>query len=104
MLAFVSSIDKRNIFSHPSNISPPSPVALFALIQQPPYQGATNIVSLTAAELRSRVMRVPKIVEINDEGKTVPEGAAKHYIVLIWAPWSIACLNFEGVMADLSLE
>ncbi|RUS14297.1 hypothetical protein BC937DRAFT_94043, partial [Endogone sp. FLAS-F59071] len=87
--------------------------ALFALIQQPPYQGATNIVSLTAAELRSRVMRLPlaepKIVEVDDQGKTmpaeiVPEGAAKHYIILIWAPWSIACLNFEGVMADLSLE
>ncbi|RUO95758.1 hypothetical protein BC936DRAFT_143292, partial [Jimgerdemannia flammicorona] len=87
-------------------------------MQQPPYRGPSKIVPLTPDELRTRVMRKqpePKIVELDDAGQPVSTesskaseeevgaGAAKHYVVLFWAQWSIACLNFEGVVAELSL-
>lgn len=39
-----------------------------------------------------------KITEIN------PDDDTKYWIVMLYANWSVACLNFEAVFAKLSLE
>ncbi|GAN05211.1 conserved hypothetical protein [Mucor ambiguus] len=53
----------------------------------------------------------PRITEIdeNEEPKDKGDGKklnldAKYWIVMLYANWSVACLNFEAVLAKLSIE
>lgn len=74
-------------------------VAISTLFPQPWYQGPTKIEELTEDRFRKQVQRknAPKITNVEDE-------PPKYWIVMMYANWSVACLNFEAVLAKLSLE
>jgi hypothetical protein len=54
----------------------------------------------------------PRITEIDDTKQTSSTdnkskadlGDAKYWIVMLYANWSVACLNFEAVLAKLSVK
>lgn len=55
----------------------------------------------------------PRITEIDDDEKNTKEEKkdkkkidldAKYWIVMLYANWSVTCLNFEPVLAKLSIE
>jgi hypothetical protein len=87
---------------------------------QPWYRGPTKIFELNDAAFRDRVLlkkpvtvpvdeiKGPRITEIDEveekkEDKK-PEVNAKYWIVMLYANWSVTCLNFEPVLAKLSIK
>ncbi|ORZ13562.1 hypothetical protein BCR42DRAFT_330642 [Absidia repens] len=109
-------------------------VILSTLCPQPWYQGPTKLVELTETAFRQRVcankkpssspssrptspststttatattipasdINGPRITGIDDD-----EGdkKIKYWVVMLYANWSVACLNFEAVLAKLSLQ
>ena len=60
----------------------------------------------------------PRIVELDDNGEPKEEEGkekedkkekkldldAKYWIIMLYANWSVACLNFEAVLAKLSIQ
>ncbi|KAI8145944.1 thioredoxin-like protein [Fennellomyces sp. T-0311] len=93
-------------------------MVLSTLFPQPWYQGPTKIVELSENTFREEVQRKrssdgPRITEITDENRDVSskskgKGKAtqftKYWVVMLYANWSLACLNFEAVLAKLSLQ
>jgi hypothetical protein len=43
----------------------------------------------------------PRITEIEDDDDN---SNAKYWVVMLYANWSVSCLNFEAVLAKLSLK
>ncbi|CAO3596540.1 unnamed protein product [Absidia cylindrospora] len=106
-------------------------VILSTLFPQPWYQGPTKLVELTETTFRQRVcakekssssrptspststttttsttipasdINGPKITEIGDDEDN---NKIKYWVVMLYANWSVACLNFEAVLAKLSLQ
>ncbi|ORY89997.1 hypothetical protein BCR43DRAFT_499827 [Syncephalastrum racemosum] len=76
-------------------------IVLSTLFPQPWYQGPTKIIELSESDFISKVTKKPKskerIVEVNEEGP-------KYWVIMLYANWSVACLNFEAVLANLSLK
>ncbi|KAI9023027.1 hypothetical protein CLU79DRAFT_791911 [Phycomyces nitens] len=99
---------------------------LSTFFPQPWYQGPTKIIELSENMLRERVLKSkknkgkspaysdvddikgPRITELKsddeEEVEETPTPASKYWIVMLYANWSVSCLNFEGVLAKLSLE
>lgn len=44
----------------------------------------------------------PRITELNNQGSE--DHKVKYWVVMLYANWSVACLNFEAVLAKLSLR
>lgn len=70
---------------------------LSTLFPQPWYQGPSKITELSEDMFREQVQRK----KTNGKGKQKP---VKYWVVMLYAHWSVACLNFEAVLAKLSLE
>ena len=54
-------------------------------------------------------MKGPRITEIVDEDEKPQQQKqqsfdAKYWVVMLYANWSVACLNFEAVLAKLSIK
>ncbi|KAF7724123.1 Thioredoxin- transmembrane protein 2 [Apophysomyces ossiformis] len=97
-------------------------IFLSTLYPQPWYRGPSNIVELSEDSFRSKVLRKrrgksarkideikgPRIVEVKSDEETTTEDEAdngpKYWIVMLYANWSVSCLNFEGVLAKLSIK
>ncbi|KAI9484443.1 hypothetical protein BDB00DRAFT_855745 [Zychaea mexicana] len=98
---------------------------LSTLFPQPWYQGPTKIAELSETKFREEVQRKrladgPRITEVTSESEEGPstttatkrkdkgKGKAgqytKYWVVMLYANWSLACLNFEAVLAKLSLQ
>lgn len=71
----------------------PMLLALSTLFPQPWYQGPTKITELSQDELFNKV-----------KGSKDKKPASKYWVVMLYANWSLACLNFEAVLAKLSLK
>ncbi|KAI9321739.1 hypothetical protein BX666DRAFT_1905203 [Dichotomocladium elegans] len=65
---------------------------LSTVCPQPWYRGPTKIVELSDETLKKDVQR-------KHQGKP-----NQYWVVMIYANWSLACLNFEAVLAKLSLK
>lgn len=62
------------------------------------------MIELTESTFRERVLlkqakSTPKIQEVNEDEEEI-----KYWVVMLYANWSVACLNFESVLAKLSVE
>lgn len=68
-------------------------IALSTLFPQPWYQGPTKIVELSQEDLHTKV-----------KGSKNKKPSSKYWVVMLYANWSLACLNFEAVLAKLSLK
>lgn len=109
-------------------------IVLSTIFPQPWYRGPTKIFELNEAAFRDKVIhsakpksssstssstsstlpideiKGPRITEIdeNEEKKEKKEKKldldAKYWIVMLYANWSVACLNFEAVLAKLSIQ
>lgn len=101
-------------------------IVLSTVFPQPWYRGPTKIFELNDAAFRDKVLlkkpatvpvdeiKGPRITEIDDEvvetkGKKKtqekkPEVSAKYWVVMLYANWSVTCLNFEPVLAKLSIK
>ncbi|KAI8090291.1 uncharacterized protein B0P05DRAFT_530172 [Gilbertella persicaria] len=107
-------------------------IMLFTIFPQPWYSGPTKIYELNATAFREKVLRGsgkspkpsfssstsssstmpvddikgPRISEIDnmDLSNKKVEPEAKYWIVMLYANWSVSCLNFEAVLAKLSLQ
>ncbi|KAI9485595.1 MAG: hypothetical protein EXX96DRAFT_598386 [Benjaminiella poitrasii] len=107
-------------------------IVLSTLLPQPWYRGPTKIYELNEAAFRDRVLksasktpksstssssssstvpveeiRGPRITEITEDkekDKKTDVEAVKYWIVMLYANWSVACLNFEAVLAKLSIQ
>ncbi|KAI7877652.1 hypothetical protein K492DRAFT_12351 [Lichtheimia hyalospora FSU 10163] len=66
---------------------------LSTLFPQPWYQGPTKITELSQEDLRTKV-----------KGSKDKKPSSKYWVVMLYANWSLACLNFEAVLAKLSLK
>ncbi|KAG0172718.1 Thioredoxin- transmembrane protein 2 [Apophysomyces sp. BC1034] len=87
---------------------------------QPWYRGPTNIIELSEQAFKTKVLRKkrgsarkideikgPRIVEVKSDEETAEEDeeiGPKYWIVMLYANWSVSCLNFEGVLAKLSIK
>ncbi|KAG0762023.1 hypothetical protein G6F57_006518 [Rhizopus arrhizus] len=79
-------------------------IVLSTLFPQPWYRGPTKVIELTGSTFRERVLlkqakSTPKIQEVNEDEEEI-----KYWVVMLYANWSVACLNFESVLAKLSVE
>lgn len=79
-------------------------LVLSTLFPQPWYRGPTKVIELTGSTFRERVLlkqakSTPKIQEVNEDEEEI-----KYWVVMLYANWSVACLNFESVLAKLSVE
>ncbi|KAI8639342.1 hypothetical protein BD408DRAFT_350178 [Parasitella parasitica] len=108
-------------------------IALSTFLPQPWYRGPTKIYELNEAAFRDKVLgspnpkssssstttststmpieeiKGPRITEIVEDEKEVKEKKelgldTKYWVVMLYANWSIACLNFEAVLAKLSVK
>lgn len=91
-------------------------LVLSTVIPQPWYRGPTKIFELNDAAFRDKVllkkpesvpvddMKGPRITEIKDTEEKKPDVNAKYWIVMLYANWSVTCLNFEPVLAKLSIK
>jgi hypothetical protein len=102
-------------------------IVLSTFFPQPWYSGPTKIFELSEAAFRDRVLKStkpssssstisvdeikgPRITEIDDNGNEVSDAKKdttpdpKYWIVMLYANWSVACLNFEAVLAKLSVQ
>ncbi|KAI8067078.1 hypothetical protein BC940DRAFT_239350 [Gongronella butleri] len=72
---------------------------LSSIVPQPWYRGPSKVVDFTEAAFRTKVYpkKPQKIVEIDPT-------LTKYWAVMLYANWSITCLNFEAVLAHLSLD
>ncbi|ORX57614.1 hypothetical protein DM01DRAFT_1334211 [Hesseltinella vesiculosa] len=73
---------------------------LSSVVPQPWYRGPSRVAELTESAFRSKVQQKSsqnKIVEIDP-------AEPKYWVVMLYANWSITCLNFEAVLAHLSLD
>ncbi|KAL0090600.1 hypothetical protein J3Q64DRAFT_1806974 [Phycomyces blakesleeanus] len=102
---------------------------LSTFFPQPWYQGPTKIIELSENMLREKVLKPkknkgkspaysdvddikgPRIIELKSDDEEVEVEAAdrvtptsKYWVVMLYANWSVSCLNFEGVLAKLSLD
>ncbi|KAI9362162.1 thioredoxin-like protein [Pilaira anomala] len=94
-------------------------IVLSSVFPQPWYRGPTKIFELNEAAFRDKVqlkksttvpvedVKGPRITEVEDENEKdtkKPEIDSKYWIVMLYANWSVTCLNFEPVLAKLSIE
>ncbi|GAA5810457.1 hypothetical protein MFLAVUS_003878 [Mucor flavus] len=99
-------------------------IVLSSVFPQPWYRGPTKIFELNEAAFRDKVqlkkpttvpvdeIKGPRITELDANEKEVkkpaetkkPEIDSKYWIVMLYANWSVTCLNFEPVLAKLSIE
>lgn len=101
-------------------------VVLSTVFPQPWYRGPTKIYELNDAAFRDKVLlkkststttsideiKGPRIVEIDETKEKEPKKSekkkldldAKYWIVMLYANWSVTCLNFEPVLAKLSIQ
>ncbi len=96
---------------------------LSTVFPQPWYRGPTKIFELNDAAFRDKVLlkkstttsvddiKGPRITEIDEkepeqkkDDKKKLDLDAKYWIVMLYANWSVTCLNFEPVLAKLSIE
>ncbi|KAI8078690.1 uncharacterized protein BX664DRAFT_342490 [Halteromyces radiatus] len=105
-------------------------IVLSTIFPQPWYRGPTKLIELTESSFRNKVCPVkkkptssssstttsspssttstvpineikgPRITEIDDDNNN----NVKYWVVMLYANWSISCLNFEAVLAKLSLQ
>ncbi|KAI8331505.1 hypothetical protein BC941DRAFT_438567 [Chlamydoabsidia padenii] len=87
-----------------------------SLFPQPWYRGPTKLIELTESSFRAKVcpankkkptptipitdIKGPRITEITQDDSTM----VKYWVVMLYANWSVSCLNFEAVLAKLSLK
>ncbi|EPB91323.1 hypothetical protein HMPREF1544_01840 [Mucor circinelloides 1006PhL] len=108
-------------------------IVLSTIFPQPWYRGPTKIYELNEAAFRDKVLHTakskpssststistgeikgPRITELDENGEPKEdkedkeekklELEAKYWIVMLYANWSVACLNFEAVLAKLSIQ
>ncbi|KAI8372987.1 uncharacterized protein BYT42DRAFT_578787 [Radiomyces spectabilis] len=99
-------------------------IAISTLFPQPWYQGPTKIIELTESAFRQRVLKPskkssakntmpiediegPRITEVHSdsaEESSASSASVKYWVVMLYANWSVSCLNFEGILAHLSLQ
>ncbi|KAI7885463.1 thioredoxin-like protein [Mucor mucedo] len=91
-------------------------IVLSTVIPQPWYRGPTKIFELNDTAFRDKVLlkkpegvsvddiKGPRITEISETDEKKPEVNAKYWIVMLYANWSVTCLNFEPVLAKLSIK
>ncbi|KAI7873060.1 hypothetical protein BDF14DRAFT_70152 [Spinellus fusiger] len=104
-------------------------IALSTFFPQPWYQGSTKIIELTESMLKDKLkskkkkgkapaytstdtIKGPRIVELTSDGEEPEEpkesetktDTAKYWVVMLYANWSVSCLNFEGILAKVSLD
>lgn len=108
-------------------------IVLSTVFPQPWYRGPTKIYELNDAAFRDKVLlkkptsssststttsiddiKGPRIVELDesatdkdvkkDDKKKKLDLDAKYWIVMLYANWSVTCLNFEPVLAKLSIQ
>lgn len=102
---------------------------LSTVFPQPWYRGPTKLAELTETSFRAKVCPIkkkssasstpststttatmpasdikgPRITEIKDDEDDSNHNA-KYWVVMLYANWSVSCLNFEAVLAKLSLK
>ncbi|KAG1459103.1 hypothetical protein G6F56_006238 [Rhizopus delemar] len=69
-------------------------ITFSTIFPQPRYQGPTKVVELTMSTFQEKVLKKAKIQEVSDD----------YWVVMLYANWSLACLNFEAVLAKLSMD
>ncbi|KAI9246613.1 thioredoxin-like protein [Sporodiniella umbellata] len=69
-------------------------IVFSTLFPQPRYQGPTEVSELNLTGFQEKVLKKAKIQEIVDD----------YWVVMLYANWSVSCLNFEAVLAKLSIE
>ncbi|KAI7902615.1 uncharacterized protein BX663DRAFT_509870 [Cokeromyces recurvatus] len=104
-------------------------IILSTIFPQPWYRGPTKIYELNEAAFRDKVLKSnttkspkpsskstvpvedikgPRITEITEEEdkkeEEKTEDEVKYWIVMLYANWSVSCLNFEAVLAKLSIQ
>ncbi|KAI9267024.1 thioredoxin-like protein [Helicostylum pulchrum] len=99
-------------------------IVLSSVFPQPWYRGPTKIFELNEPAFRDKVqlkkpttvpvdeIKGPRITELDANEKEAkkptetkkPEIDSKYWIVMLYANWSVTCLNFEPVLAKLSIE
>lgn len=72
--------------------------------------GKSSKPSSSSSTVHVDEIKGPRITEIDDE-KVIEEKKKesnmpdpKYWIVMLYANWSVACLNFEAVLAKLSVQ
>ncbi|KAI8985885.1 thioredoxin-like protein [Pilobolus umbonatus] len=84
-------------------------IVLSSLFPQPWYKGPTKIFELTEAAFKDKVLKSKsrfgsaKITELSSDDESAKDDP-KYWIVMLYANWSVACLNFEAVLAKLSMQ
>jgi hypothetical protein len=113
-------LNKKRLKEHRNNNSF---IVLSTIFPQPWYRGPTKIFELNDTAFKEKVLlkkqqqqttiddiKGPRITEIIDDKnddkkeKKKVELDSKYWIVMLYANWSVTCLNFEPVLAKLSIE
>ncbi|KAI8364383.1 hypothetical protein BD560DRAFT_373117 [Blakeslea trispora] len=74
------------------------------------HEAAASISSHSSSTIPLEDIKGPRITEIvsEDEQHVQPQKQpafdAKYWVVMLYANWSVACLNFEAVLARLSIK
>lgn len=131
MLYTIGWIGKKKKLVYKEFILKKRCIVLSTVFPQPWYRGPTKIFELNDTAFREKVLlkklsststtttgvdeiKGPRITEIDENDdkedkkkekeKKKLDLDSKYWIVMLYANWSVTCLNFEPVLAKLSIE